>query len=159
MKYFRKLLMALVLIGCVAPVQAIITGELIMLRSERPFEQSMESLLAAIRQQGYSIAGIRSVDRGLEESGYKSDKYRIVFFEKQDEIAALIKRYPEMLPYLPLKIVIYAEADETLLVTSDPAVFIDLYPDPRLRDMFRRWHDEVVNIMKQVQDVPATDAQ
>jgi hypothetical protein len=56
-----------------------------------------------------------------------------------------------MLPYLPLKIVIFAEAGQTLLVTSDPAVFIDLFPDPGLRDMFRRWHQEVVAIMKSVQ--------
>jgi uncharacterized protein (DUF302 family) len=159
MKLLRTMLMGLLLIGFGTPAQAIITGELIMLRSEKPFEQAMESLLAAIKQQGYSVAGIRSVDTGLAESGYRSDKYRIVFFEKKQEIASLVKRYPEMLPYLPLKIVIYAEAGDTLLVTSDPAVYIDLYPDPRLRDVFRQWHDEVVNIMKQVQDARNTGGQ
>lgn len=157
MKYLRNLLTAL-LLGVCLPAQAIITGELIMLRSEKPFDEAMQSLLAAIEQQGFSVSGIRSVDRGLARSGYKSDKYRIVFFEKQGEIASLTKRYPEMLPYLPLKIIIYAEANDTLLVTSDPAVFIDLYPDPRLRDMFRQWHDEVVGIMKQVQGTQNTGA-
>lgn len=159
MKVLPNILKVLLLFALCMPAQAIITGELIMLRSEKPFAAAMEDLLGAInKQQGYSVAGIRSVDRGLKESGYTSDKYRVVFFEKKDEIASLIKRYPEMLPYLPLKIVIYAEADETLLVTSDPAVFIDLYPDPRLRDVFRRWHDEVVNIMLRVQDAQKTDA-
>ena len=139
------------LFGLVFNARAIITGELIMLRSQQPFADAMDNLLGAIKKQGYSVAGIREVDRGLSKSGYTSDEYRVVFFEKKDENASLIKRYPEMLPYLPLKIVIYAEADETLLVTSDPAVFIDLYPDPRLREMFRRWHDEVVSIMQDVQ--------
>ena len=42
-------------------------------------------------------------------------------------------------------------AGETLLVTSDPSVYIDLFPDPRLQEMFRRWHEEVVGIMKEVE--------
>jgi len=152
MKCLRNIFMALLLLGLCMPAQAIITGDLVMLRSEQPFADAMQSLLDAIKQQGFTVSAIRSVDTGMAESGYKTDKYRIVFFEKKPEIAALTKSHPEMLPYLPLKIVIYAEANETLLVTSDPAVFIDLYPDPRLREMFRRWHDDVVNIMKQVQD-------
>ena len=152
MNYLRNSLIIILLLGWCLPAQAIITGELIMLRSDRPFPETLQDLLGAIRKQGFSVPRIQQVDSGLTASGYKTDKYRIVFFEKKGEIADLTKRYPEMLPYLPLKIVIYAEAEETLLVTSDPAVFIDLYPDPRLRDMFRQWHKDVVSIMKDVQN-------
>ncbi|MFW2374522.1 MAG: DUF302 domain-containing protein, partial [Gammaproteobacteria bacterium] len=116
MRRLRNLLIGLALFGLCLPAQAIITGELIMLRSEKPFAQAMESLQRAIKKQGYSVTGVRRVDQGLAESGYKSDKYRVVFFEKSDEVNALTERYPELLPYLPLKIVIFAEADETLLV-------------------------------------------
>ena len=151
MKCLRNILMALALLGFVLPAQAIITGELIMLRSAKPYDVAMESLQTAIKKQGFAVTGIRQVDEGLAKRGYKSDKYRIVFFEKTDEVAELKKRYPEMSPYLPLKIVIFAEAGETLLVTSDPAVYIDLFPDPRLQDLFRRWHEEVVGIMKEVE--------
>lgn len=150
MRYLRYWLMGLALFGLCLPAQAIITGELIMLRSEQPFAEAMESLQRAIKKQGYSVTGVRAVDQGLTESGYKSDKYRVVFFEKTDEVDALTESYPELLPYLPLKIVVFAEADETLLVTSDPATFNDLFPSPRLRELFRRWHDEVINIMKAV---------
>jgi uncharacterized protein (DUF302 family) len=152
MKYLRNILIGLALLGMGLPAQAIITGELIMLRSAKQYDVAMVNLQSAIKKQGYAVTGIRPVDEGLAKSGYKSDKYRIVFFEKPDEVAELKKHYPEMLPYLPLKIVIFAEAGETLLVTSDPFVYIDLFPDPRLQEMFRRWHEEVVGIMKEVQD-------
>ena len=152
MRGLRYWLMGLALFGLCLPAQAMITGELIMLRSEKPFAEAMESLQLAIKKQGYTVTGVRAVDQGLAKSGYKSDKYRIVFFEKADEVDALTERYPELLPYLPLKIVVFAEADETLLVTSDPATFIDLFPSPRLQQLFRRWHDEVVNIMQAVQN-------
>ena len=151
MKCLRNILMGLALLGIVLPAQAIITGELIMLRSAKQYDVAMENLQSAIKKQGYSVTGIRQVDEGLVKSGYKSDKYLIVFFEKPGEVAELKKHYPEISPYLPLKIVIFAEAGETLLVTSDPSVYIDLFPDPRLQEMFRRWHEEVVGIMKEVE--------
>lgn len=152
MKALRYLLMVLALVAACLPARAMITGELIMLRSPQPFDKAMENLVSTIEDRGYTVVGVRRVDAGLARSGYKTSKYRVVFFEKKDEFAALSKRYPEMLPYLPLKIVIFAEAGETLLVTSDPVVFIDLYPDPRLRERFRRWHDEVIGIMEQVRN-------
>lgn len=151
MKCLRNILLSVALLAIGLPAQAIITGELIMMRSAKPYDVAMESLQSAIKKQGFTVSGIRRVDEGLAESGYKSDKYRVVFFEKPDEVAALKKNYPEMSPYLPLKIVIFTEAGETLLVTSDPAVYIDLFPDPRLQEIFRRWHDEVVGIMQDVQ--------
>ncbi|HEX5636247.1 MAG TPA: DUF302 domain-containing protein [Gammaproteobacteria bacterium] len=152
MKRLRHFLMILVLLVIGFPAQAIITGELIMLRSAKQYDVAMENLQSAIKKQGYTITGIRQVDEGLAKSGYKSDKYRIVFFEKAGEVANLKKNYPEISPYLPLKIVIFAEANETLLVTSDPAVYIDLFPDPRLQELFRRWHQEVTGIMQNVRD-------
>ena len=152
MSRLRYLLLGLVLFALCLPAQAIITGELMMLRSVKPFDEAMESLQRAIEKQGYSVTGVRRVDQGLAESGYKSDKYRIVFFEKTGEVDALTNSHPELLPYLPLKIVVFAEAGETLLVTADPATFNDLFSDPRLKDLFNRWHDDVVNIIQAVQN-------
>ncbi len=132
--------------------QAIVTGELIMVRSEKNFSEAMSSLEQAIKKQGYVLSGIRSVDEQLSRRGFKTDKYRVIFFGKTEQNAKLSERYPDLVPYLPLKIVIFAEAGETLLVTADPAVFIDLYPYPELRDVFRQWHEDVVGIMSQVQN-------
>lgn len=149
---YRNSLLGLVLLVICVPAQAIITGELIMLRTDKAFPEAMSSLQNAIKSQGYVLSRVQQVDTGLTMSGYKTDKYRIVFFGKKDEFAKLTEFYPELIPYLPLKIVIYAEAGETLLVTSDPQVFIDLYPDQRLKETFRKWHDDIMMIMKNVQD-------
>ena len=146
-----KLLGLLLFIACM-PVQAIITGELIMVRSDKTFSEAMEVLQDSIKSQGYTQSLVHRVDTGLTKSGYPTDKYRVVFFGKAEQIKTLIKTHPELIPYLPLKIAIYAEAEETLLVTSDPAIFIDLYPDPRLRKVFKQWHEDVISIMKKVQN-------
>ncbi len=148
---YRNSLLGLLLLVVSIPAQAIITGELIMLRTDKAFPEAMSSLQAAIKSQGYVLSRVQQVDTGLTMSGYKTDKYRIVFFGKKDEFAKLTEFYPELIPYMPLKIVIYAEAGETLLVTSDPQVFIDLYPDKRLKETFRKWHDDIIMIMKNVQ--------
>ncbi len=152
MSYYRHCLLGLIFLVLCVPAQAIITGELIMLRTDKAFPEAMRSLQDAIKAQGYVLSRIQQVDAGLTMSGYKTDKYRIVFFGKKDEFARLTEFYPELIPYMPLKIVIYAEAGETLLVTSDPQVFIDLYPDKRLKETFRKWHDDIIKIMKNVQN-------
>ena len=152
MKRMEKVLLGLLLLICCLPVQAIITGELIMVRSEKSFPEAMDLLQESIKKQGYTLSRVQRVDTGLAASGYQTDKYRIVFLGKTEQIKALTKSHPELIPYLPLKIAIFAEAEETLLVTSDPAVFIDLYPDPRLRKMFQQWHEDLISIMSKVQE-------
>lgn len=152
MRYIQNLLLGLVLFITWLPAQAIITGELMMVRSDKNFPQAMGLLKDAIKKQGYTVSSIQRVDSGLVESGYKSDKYRIVFFGKTSQIHELTNKYPELIPYLPLKIVIYAEAGETLLVTTDPNVFTDFYPYPQLRNVFKLWHDDLIVILKAVQN-------
>jgi len=151
MRPLQKYLLSLLLVIVWLPAQAIITGELIMVRSDKTFPEAMLILQDAIKQQGYTLSRVQRVDIGLTMSGYPTDKYRIVFFGKKDEIHRLTRQYPELIPYLPLKIAIFAEAEETLLVTTDPAIFMDLYPDPRLHKLFHQWHEDILNIMKNVQ--------
>ena len=151
MKRIQSLLLGLFLFFVCIPVQAIITGELIMVRSDKPFSEAMKVLEDAIISQGYTQSRVHRVDTGLTKSGYPTDKYRVVFFGKAEQIKTLTKTHPQLIPYLPLKIVVYAEAKETLLVTSDPAIFMDLYPDPHLRKVFKQWHEDLINIMKNVQ--------
>lgn len=152
MKLIHNGLLSLLLFIICLPAQAIITGELIMVRSNKSFPKAMEILHDAIKKQGYTQSLVHRVDTGLSQSGYKTDKYRVVFMGKTEQMKALTKTYPALVPYLPLKIAVFAEGKETLLVTTDPAVFIDLYPDRRLRDTFKQWHEDLISIMKKVQN-------
>lgn len=152
MKHPAQVWPALLLLLLISlPAQGLITGELIMVRSDKTFPEAMLLLQDAIKQQGYRLSRVQRVDIGLTKLGYQTDKYRVVFFGKTDEIHYLTRHHPELIPYLPLKIAIFAEAEETLLVTSDPATFMDLYSNPELHKVFKRWHKDIVNIMKNVQ--------
>lgn len=123
---------------------------LMMVRSTQSFPEAMLSLQSAIKQQGYVVSRVQRVDIGLTSSGYQTDKYRVVFLGKTDELHALTAKYPELIPYLPWKIVIFAERDETLLVTHDPENFTQFFPGDDLGKTFARWHKDLQAILEKV---------
>lgn len=57
---------------------------------------------------------------GPTTSGFRTTEYRIVFFGKQAVIRALSAAYPELIPYQPVTIVVFAEGDDTLARTTNP---------------------------------------
>jgi len=113
--------------------------ELMMVRSTEDFPETMLKLQSLIKQQGYKPSRVQRIDIGLTKSGYKTDKYRVVFFGKADEIKTISKELPELIPYLPLKISIFAEDGQTILVTIDPLSFDKMYPNSSLTPTFKRW--------------------
>jgi len=95
---------------------------------------------------------VQRVDIGLTKSGFKTDKYRIVFFGKLDEVRAVIDQYPELIPYLPLKIAIFAEGEETLLLSASFQHLRPFYESPTLRDRFDRWDTDISRILERVRN-------
>jgi len=130
---------------------AVITGEMIMIRSIEAFPETMALLQEAIRAQGYTLSRVQRVDVGLSSKGYKTDKYRVVFFGKGEQIKQLSTQYPQLIPYLPLKIAIYAEGDDTILISTNPTVFNDMFKKPELRPVFDQWLKDITIILKSVQ--------
>jgi uncharacterized protein (DUF302 family) len=126
--------------------------QLFMMRSAQPFPETMSMLQAAISKQGYTVSRVQHVDAGLTTMGFKTDLYRVVFFAKADELHQLTEQYPELVPYLPLQIAIFAEADETILVASNPLILTAFYPDAGLGKIFKHWHDDLSNIFLAVQN-------
>lgn len=96
--------------------------DLIMQRVKQSFPETMVSLQSAIKKVGYKISRVQRVDIGLTKSGFKTDKYRVVFFGKADEVNLLTRKYPDISPLLPLKISIFAENNETILVSNNPLI-------------------------------------
>lgn len=144
----------LLLIACLfitVNCQAVVTGEMIMVRSTEAFPETMSLLQEAIRKQGYELSRVQRVDVGLSSKGYKTDKYRVVFFGKGKEIQQLSSKYPQLIPYLPLKIAIFAEGDNTILISANPATYNDLFKLPELKPTFQIWLRDVTEILKAVQ--------
>jgi uncharacterized protein (DUF302 family) len=113
--------------------------ELIMARLTQSFPEAMNSLQQTIRDHGYVVSRVQRVDVGLTASGYPTAEYRLVFFGKPDEIGTLAARHPELIPYLPLEIVIFAEGEDSIVLAASPAKLAEFYPDPELARQFGIW--------------------
>ncbi len=127
-------------IACASPVSA---EDLFMARSNQSFPETMLALQQAIREQGYTIARVQRVDIGLTTMGYQTDKYRIVFFGKPEEVKQLTAAYPRLIPYLPQKISLYAEGEQTIVFTANPAVFKTMYSEDGLTPVLDRWERDL----------------
>ena len=96
-----------------------------MARTKQTFPEAMLKLQETIREFNYTVSRVQRIDIGLTASGYQTDKYRIVFFGTEKEIAYLSKKYPHLVPYIPWKIAIFAEQEDTLLVSANPMQLSD----------------------------------
>jgi len=123
---------------------------LILHRSIQNFPEAMLALQTSIGEHGYTVSRVQRVDIGLTKSGYKTDKYRIVFFGKSSEIRAVKQSQPQLIPYLPLKIVIFSENNETLLVASNMTQFSALVDNENTKDLLQRWNNDIQSIFGEV---------
>ncbi len=123
--------------------------DLLMVRAERPFDDAISNLQIAIQDHGYQVTRIQRVDVGLASGGYKTAEYRLVFFAKPREMRTLEDHYPELLPYLPLKIVIFAEGDSSLALAYNPAILQTFFRKDALQEQTRRWEKDIRAILDQ----------
>lgn len=153
MKFLVAPLTILMLLPCVGwaanGASSVPIQELLMVRINNTFPATMSALQNAVVKQGYKLIRVQRVDVGLTKTGYKTAEYRIVFFGKKREIRKLSGKHPTLIPFLPLKIVIYAEGDETILLAANPAKLRSFYPDKSLVSYFNRWERDIRNIMRE----------
>ena len=128
------------------------SGTLLMTRSAERAEVSMAVLQEALKSYGYTIAHVQKCDGGMEEFDYKTDYYRVVFFGKIGEVRPIIDKHPEMAAYLPLKITVFAENMESVLVALDPLQLDTFFNDPGLSIQFARWHNDLRAILDEVRN-------
>lgn len=126
--------------------------ELLMARSPRDFPEAMLALQTAITEHGYVVSRVQRVDIGLTGSGFQTDKYRVVFFGKPEEMRSLSAKYPQLIPYLPLHMTIFAEQAETLVVMEDPQRLQALVTDPDMAYQFRRWRNDALSILDELRE-------
>lgn len=118
------------------------SSDLIMARSSLSFSESMTNLQVSLKEHGYTVTRVQRIDIGLTKKGYKTDKYRIVFLGKSEEIKYLVNKYPQMIPYMPPKVSIFAEGEDTLLVTANPQIFSQMV-EKKDKPIFEKWERDV----------------
>lgn len=148
-KDITKLFFSFIVLTCLNSTA--VADELMMARSTEDFPETMLILQNLIKEQGYVPSRVQRVDIGLTKFGYKTDKYRVVFFGKAAEIKKISKQLPELIPYLPLKISLFAEEGQTILVTLDPMSFDRMYPNSSLTPLFKQWEKDMQAIFNKIQ--------
>ncbi len=127
-----------------------IAEDMIMTRSVLAFPEAMLALQDSIAAHGYTVSRVQRIDIGLTGMGYKTDKYRVVFAGKIDEIRELTNKAPQLTPYLPPKISIFAEGDQTVLVTINPKEYAAIAGDAVDPVFFDRWESDLRSIFYDV---------
>lgn len=146
MKY-RSFWHALILGLLLLPGLPAIAEDLLMARVPMTFPEAMLKLQSTLKKYNHTLSRVQRVDIGLTAKGYKTDKYRIVFYGQAGEIRQLADEHPQLIPYLPHKIAIFAEDEETMLVAVNPEMLF-LTDDPKLQATMKKWHEDLQLIFK-----------
>jgi uncharacterized protein (DUF302 family) len=146
-----KRLLSLGLILWLAVSLPVGAEELMMVRVKQTFPEAMLKFQEVIKEHGYQLSRVQRVDIGLSKSGYKTDKYRVVFFGKEKQNRWIIKHHPKLIPYLPLKVAIYAENEDTLLVAPNLDILINA-KDPKLKKIVHDWQRDLQAMFKEMHD-------
>jgi uncharacterized protein (DUF302 family) len=121
-----------------------------MVRTRQSFPEAMLTLQTSVKEHGYAVTRVQRIDIGLTGMGYKTDKYRIVFVGKVKEIQYLVDKYPVLAAYMPPKISIFAEQNETVLVTANPAIYADMVDDEADKVLFKRWESDIYSVFDDI---------
>lgn len=124
---------------------------LFMARVKMSFPEAMLKLQDTIKEHGYAISRVQRVDIGLTNSGYLTDKYRVVFYGKADENQKLLTQFPVLQAYFPLKIAIFAEGQDALITAYDP-LYLFGESDPGLKEKSLLWSKDLEAIFKTMRE-------
>lgn len=142
----------LILIFAFALIAQPSTAEhLYMARVNMAFPEAMLKLQETIKEHGYTISRVQRVDIGLTKSGYKTDKYRVVFYGIPEENQKLLAQFPQLQAYFPLKIAIFAEERDTLISAYDP-LYLFGEGDAALKKITLQWEQDLEAIFKTMRE-------
>jgi uncharacterized protein (DUF302 family) len=150
MNFHRKLIAACLLVFLfISPLA--VADDLIMRRVALSFPEAMNALQTAIAGEGYRVSRVQRVDIGLTGSGYDTAEYRIVFFMRGNTLSEIAEQHPELTPFLPLKVTIFAEGSDTILVSMNPIKLAEFFPELNMSMTFARWTVDINRIFDRVQ--------
>jgi uncharacterized protein (DUF302 family) len=139
-----------ILLVCLLISAHVSASDLIMVRTSLDFPEAMLSLQTSVKEHGYKVARVQRIDIGLTGMGYKTDKYRVVFVGKNDEVKYLVDKYPQLIPYLPPKVSIFAEGGDTVLVTANPQIYSKMIDNNEDRLIFDHWESDIYSVFSDV---------
>lgn len=118
---------------------------------ESPFPETMAYLQDLIKKQGYTVSRVQQIDKGLTQRGYKTDFYRAVFFGKAKDIQLVQEKYPAVIPFIPLSIIVIENGDRTDISTLYPKVLSKIYKTDEIKELVELWNDDIIEIFEEFQ--------
>ena len=149
---FKNILTALAILFCMSTLSQANEQNLYMVRSNIPYDIAMERVKTMLNSYGYQVAHTQRCDGGLADFGYTTDFYRVLFWGKYAEVHDLSAKFPEIVPFLPLKFLVFAENNETVFVALNPAMLASYYDEPELEIQLMRWKNDIESIMDALRD-------
>jgi len=149
MKTLRRLALAIILLFSFSASYA---ENMIMLRVNSSYDNVMIALKDKLVEYSYKVAHVQKCDGGLHSMGYKSDDYKVVFFGKLKEVRYLSKKYPQIIPFVPLKVAVIKEADSVVLVALNPSSLTSYFKEKELTTQFRRWENDIRAIFNEISE-------
>ncbi|WMP18606.1 hypothetical protein [Thiothrix lacustris] len=135
-----------------APVHA--AEKLLTVHSQQAFEPALEQVQEVLSKHHFTVAHIQKCDGGLHDMGYSTDSYRIVFFGRLDEVRALSKTHPELVPLFPFKLAVYAKGEDTVFSILNPTQLAPLLDaDKDLQQQLSAWEQDFRAVLGEMQDV------
>ena len=127
-------------------------NKILLVRTQHEFKSTLEIVKEVLKDNNFTVAHVQRCDGGLKGMGYHTDKYQIVFFGRKEEVAEISKSHIEFIPFLPLKLLIYAEGNESVISIINPEALGTMMKDKSLSTQLTRWKKEFMDILKQIQD-------
>lgn len=133
--------------------------KLLTIRSPQAFDPALEQVQEVLKKHNFTVAHIQKCDGGLQDMGYTTDSYRIVFFGRLEEVRALSKTHPELVPLFPFKLAVYAEGKDTLFSILNPAELAPLLDaDKDLQQQLTAWEKDFRAVLGEMQAVQVAHA-
>ena len=123
---------------------------MLTLRIDDSYYNVMITVKEKLNEYGYQVANIQKCDGGMESMGYQSDEYKVVFFGKLKEVRNLSQKYPQITPYVPLKIAVIKENDSIVIVALNPSALSTYFKQDELKTQFKRWENDLRSIFKEI---------
>jgi uncharacterized protein (DUF302 family) len=107
------------------------------------FNQTWYSLFAEVKKAKLKTAYLQKCDFALKQRKYESDKYRILFFGEYEKMEYLSNKYPEIVPFLPLKAIVIEESkNQTLLLANPPNILLEVVKG-KDGDIIKKWQKDM----------------
>lgn len=122
--------------------------DIVTVDSKAPFAEAITKLQDSVLRSGYEISIIQRCDYGLKQAGFDTEKYRVVYFGRHEEVKAISDAYPGLAPFLPLRILVMGKGNTSSLSVMNPALFLETVTDPTLIKIVKRWQGDVMGLLE-----------